>query len=606
MQLAAGTPSTITKNPTPGIVLATGDLSSRFSSGDAFESVLTAYYGQRIKPAGQAIVGNWLSACVLTRLDPAESVFRGFNGMTVLFDGYISDCISKGNYRKYPYATLIGHLYREQGERFVGSLRGSFVGLIIDRQTDSAFLFNDRQGSRPLFLRPFNDRQVLIAPQVKFLASLEPELNRLNKIAVGQFLIRGCFYSNDTLYEGIEKIPQASMLSFANGNWTLGQYWTLHFKSISNVRPDEDALIDEFDSLLCRATERLLKVAKNPILLLSGGIDSRLLLAYLLIQGVKHIPTFTYAVSGTNGDDHLVAKRTAEHSGLSHETHVIEVGDLPAWAKNEVLAVDGRVQVVDAPSNRWEYLGSKFAAFFNGDKFFGWGKSVVSVNQALDTLGWWNVDKVPRIADWIIPDELKQIRSGIAETQRSIVAHANEPDPNDLKDKIYYEERNGNMINGYSARRLWFMEQLRPLLDEDVTEFITRLPARLRQDKYLARRLMESKHASLHALGYSKRAAVPWGPRQFTKIVSHNDDLFNYIVGNLVENLDPRLSQILDSKRLRKTIVPLFKDQALPPLRKEWWTFLPGMWRFSRERYDRVGAVRGALRLLGLNLYLKE
>jgi hypothetical protein len=148
------------------------------------------------------------------------------------------------------------------------------------------------------------------------------------------------------------------------------------------------------------------------------------------------------------------------------------------------------------------------------------------------------------------------------------------------------------------------MEQARPFLDEDVIAFITGLPAEQRHEKALAWKLMQARHPALDAVPYAKRDSVPWWPPEFTRITAGNSDIYDFVVSNLVDNMHPQLREVFDRGRLAATIPALFRNQRIPRLKREWWVRLPGLWRFSRERYDKVGAVRGALRLLGLSLYL--
>jgi len=427
----------------------------------------------------------------------------------------------------------------------------------------------------------------------------------LNVCAVGQFLIRGCFYGSDTLYEGIHKFPQGNITTFTRGQLSSQQYWSFRFKESDKILPDSE-LIDEFDYLVSKATRRLLAVTHRPILLLSGGLDSRLMLAYLRKEGVSQMPALSYMVHNTDGEDHLVAKRLSDHCGLEHETYEIHEDDYRSIAQKEVLAVDGRVQVLDSPSNRWEYIGEKYDSIFIGDECFGWGRTTSNISEALDVIGWFNLDKTHRISDWLRPGARRAIYSRIKIIQDYLVSQSGETDPNNIKDKLYYTERMGNMLNGYGARRLWLMEQARPFLDEDLIEFISKLSINQRQSKSLAWKLIEARFPDLHSIPYSKRDSVPWWPPQFVRITEKNDALYDFIVSNLTDNLNPQLAELFDQKRLTKTIPVLFQNGDVPPLRRDWWARLPGLWRFSRDQYDRVGAVRSALRLLGLTLYLND
>jgi asparagine synthetase B (glutamine-hydrolysing) len=473
---------------------------------------------------------------------------------------------------------------------------------VLDAKRGQALLFNDRQGSRPLFRRISDPVSACIAPQTRFLSRIEPQSTKLNTAAIGEFLVRGCFYGTDTLFDDIEKVPQASAVVISQTGLTWGRYWNLHYGPASS--DDEDALTDEFDRLIRQATRRLLDIVGNPAVLLSGGLDSRLMLAYLLAEGATP-RCFSYTTSDGAGDDHSIAKAVADHCGLPHEIYPIPISDFERAAVKETLAADGRVQMIDAPSNRWEYIGAIHPAMFIGDECFGWQGKAHTPDEALDLVGWWNTDAAPRISDWIRREKYKDIVRGIEAKRRRLIDDAGRSDNhNDLKDWLYYSERMGNLLNGYSARRLAVAEQARPFLDEDVIDFLSKVPSHLRCDKALARKLIQSKFPSLHALPYATRTSVPWRQGEFVSHVAGNAELYEFIIANISDKLDARLAGVLDARRLKDTAIRFFGRDRLPPLKDEWWTRVPGMWRFTKAKADRVGTLRGLLRVLQLNLFL--
>jgi hypothetical protein len=241
---------------------------------------------------------------------------------------------------------------------------------------------------------------------------------------------------------------------------------------------------------------------------------------------------------------------------------------------------------------------------FIGDECFGWKGHVESRAAALDAVGWWNIDVAPRLSDWMKPHARKVIRRGIDATLSSLVEDAGQTLADDLKDKLYYVERMGNLLNGFSARRLSVAEQARPFLDEDVIEFLARVPSRLRCDKMLARKLMARKFPGLHSIPYARKTSVPWEEKEFIRLVNAEPGLKAFLIDQLTAGMDSRLAEIFDVARLGEAAKRFFNGEALPPLSREWWVHLPGGWRFTRTSDDRVGTLRSLLRVLQLNLFL--
>ena len=108
----------------------------------------------------------------------------------------------------------------------------------------------------------------------------------------------------------------------------------------------------------------------------------------------------------------------------------------------------------------------------------------------------------------------------------------------------------------------------------------------------------------LHALPYATRTSVPWRQGEFVSHVAGNTELSEFIIANISDKLEARLAGVLDARRLKDTAIRFFARDRLPSLKDEWWTRVPGMWRFTRAQADRVGTLRGLLRVLQLNLFL--
>lgn len=587
----------------PGILLATG----RFLDHGLRVAEVPACRHERLGGEGTSVhrMGDWLIAFMVPSAVTTERSTHVEPALTVLLDGYVSDvegsAITCESRKGLTDADLVAMQYQNFGIGFTNKLRGSFTALILDHARDRAFLLNDRQGSRPLFIFGEHPDGLLVAPGIRHLVQIRGKPAQLNIGAIGEFLVRGCYYGSDTVFEGIRKLPLATITTIDRPSLKTTEYWRpCYRRSGSRSIPE---VLDAFDSLAARATRRLLDRLKGPALLLSGGLDSRLMLAYANAEGPR-LPCFTYHVEGSRGDDHTIAQRVAALTGNTLSTYPIPISDYQSAALKEAIAADGRVQIIDAPSSRWDFIGSLHQSMFIGDESFGWKAHVTSPGEALDSVGWWNIDASPRISDWLRPGVRERIRAHIERCQTDLMDICSESSADDLKDHLYYRERMGNLLNGFSARRLRVAEQARPFLDEDLIDFLFTVPAELRCDKKLARLLMQTRFPEIDAIPYASKTSVPWDEADFVCIVRETPSLRDFILRNLDADLDERLAEVFDRARLAETTRKFFSGEKLPPLRSEWWTAIPGAWRLSRQKQDRVGTLRGLLRVLQINLYL--
>ncbi len=259
------------------------------------------------------------------------------NTIGVAFEGYLSDCLKQRGFadRSNP-AALIAQLYVEAGENFAIDLRGSYAVAAIDRQRRRISVITDRRASRSLFQTQLPDGTLLIAPEVQTLAQLRyPDL-KLREDALAQFLIRGGYYGQTTLFDDIHKIPHATIVTIANGTYEERPYWKLVCETRA-ARSDAE-LFEEADALLLQAARRLLAVTRRPVLSLSGGLDSRVTLAYLKRAGLDQIDTIAYGHRDIPGGDIERARQLASYADAKLAVFVLSNRDFAHHAAFSVIS----------------------------------------------------------------------------------------------------------------------------------------------------------------------------------------------------------------------------------------------------------------------------
>ncbi|MCP4275070.1 MAG: hypothetical protein GY779_01810, partial [Gammaproteobacteria bacterium] len=478
---------------------------------------------------------DWLSAVVCTRLTQEQACYTDSGGITILFDGYLSDIVGAdaGTTSCEQPARAIAELYRAHGHDAFRRLRGSYSILVLDAGNSVATIVSDRLGSRPTFYRK-TDHGVAIAPTVYALSRLTGTRADIDPSSVIEFTITGAFRGTHTLFTEICKLPQAGMLALGPQHCEkVERYWCLSFEP---QQVSQNELIDECDALLKQAVQRSMSTCTNAVLGLSGGLDSRVVLGYLRSNGYSEIPVTSFWKAGTQGDDSIVARSIGETLGLAISSFIIDLEDFADTAGEAVLKADCAAEVIDSsPLTRlWRQLGQQFDCFINGDESFGWRDATSSIPDALTKIGWFHLDQAPRVGDWIRPDIAHDLRKEIDRRLTELVVRADQTDPNDLKDKLYYEQRLGNKINAFAVHRLYAMEQARPLMDEDVIDFVSHVPRYFREDKRLLRETFRQKFPDLDRLPYSCKDSIPV-PDSFCNMIERNPKMRQFFEANLIE-----------------------------------------------------------------------
>ncbi len=315
------------------------------------------------------------------------------------------------------------------------------------------------------------------------------------------------------------------------------------------------------------------------------------------------------ACYGTDiGDDFTVARSLAKSLNLPITEFVMGENNLHDYFVDATLDSDSRAETIDTPKigKFHRALAEKYKTYINGDECFGWQGSIGSSADAFSEVGLRNFSSVRRLWDWLDYDEREKISQSIKDKLNNMIRISNETESNDLKDHLYYEQRMGNMLNAFTAQKLRFMEQARPLLDEDIIEFITQLPREMRDDKYLIRRVLETQYTNLMKIPLSTKDSIPTS-EFYTKRLQCDKELSNFLYTQFQEQFDERLKTFINIDRVVLFLESVINGKPAPQIELDWWMKLPGIWRIPRlAPRNQVSPINLLLRLTQLNIYLRS
>ncbi len=218
-----------------------------------------------------------------------------FNGTIYNYPELREELIGLGRrFRSHSDTEVIVNAYAEWGESCVERLHGMFAFAIWDRQAQTLFLARDRMGIKPLYYS-HDGRRFLFASNVQALLAAGDCDTRLDAASLHHlFTLHAVVPAPGTLFRGIRKCPPAHTLKLSPaGDLTLQRYWNLVAKRPPEPRSDEEWREAIHQSLL-QAVKKRLAIADVPVgVLLSGGLDSSLLVALLAEAGVERIRTFS-------------------------------------------------------------------------------------------------------------------------------------------------------------------------------------------------------------------------------------------------------------------------------------------------------------------------
>jgi asparagine synthase (glutamine-hydrolysing) len=213
--------------------------------------------------------------------------------------------------------------YHRWGDRFVDHLMGMFAFAIVERDSGRVLLGRDRLGIKPLYLT-VNPARIRFASSLPALLAGGDVDTRIDPVALHHYL---SFHSvvppPRTILRGVTKVPPASLVAIEpDGRTTTTTYWEPDFRRREETadwteKDWEDAVLE---SLRVAVKRRL--VADVPVgCLLSGGVDSSLIVGLLAEAGQHGLSTFSIgfeSVGGVKGDEFMYSDIVANRFGTDH------------------------------------------------------------------------------------------------------------------------------------------------------------------------------------------------------------------------------------------------------------------------------------------------
>jgi asparagine synthase (glutamine-hydrolysing) len=197
-----------------------------------------------------------------------------------------------------------------------------FAFAIWDRRSNRLMLARDRLGIKPLYYTlTANHLRFASSPQA-LLAAGEVDTT-IDPVALHhQFTLHAVVPAPHTLLTGVRKVPPAMTLSFdRSGRTAERRYWSLSAQRPEHAmdEPEWQAAIHD---ALCAAVQKRLTVADVKVgVLLSGGLDSSLLVGLLAEHGVGDLMTFSVGFEDQpeeRGHEFEYSDAVAAHFGTRH------------------------------------------------------------------------------------------------------------------------------------------------------------------------------------------------------------------------------------------------------------------------------------------------
>ncbi len=443
--------------------------------------------------------------CRLKIIDLSEASAQPFTdtalGLTIAFNG----CIY--NYQElraelrdlgYDFAStgdteVILKAWHAWGDASVSRLHGMFAFAIHDRENGRTAFVRDRFGIKPLYLAQ-------VGQSLRFASSLRALLasgdidTTIDRVALHHYMTwHAVVPPPHTIYAGVRKLPPATIRVVGSDGAIISetQYWQPDFsRTPSDAEKPFEAWRDEVLEAL-RVSVRRRMVADVPVgVLLSGGVDSSLIVGLLAEEGQRDLATYSIGFEeahGEKGDEFVYSDLIAKHYGTNHHKIFIPSSEM---LENLPFAIAAMSEPMVSYDNIGFFLLSREVSKTikvvqsgqGADEVFAgyhWYPPLVDSNDAVSDYAASFFDRThAQLAAQLQPDYLADRDESLAFVER----HFARPGADAAVDKALRLDTNVMLVDDPVKRvdnmtMAWGLEARVPFLDHELVELAGRIPA---------------------------------------------------------------------------------------------------------------------------------
>jgi asparagine synthase (glutamine-hydrolysing) len=243
-----------------------------------------------------------------------------FNGELYNFRSLRKELEGMGHrFRTSSDTEVLLEAYVRWGPTCLERFHGMFALAIYDTQVREVFLARDRTGIKPLYYH-WGPSGFLFGSEIKAILKVPSVPRRLNYQALADFVVLGYPLAPKTMFLDLSELEPGTWLRVSREGIEKRRFWS--WRQLPNGL-DEPAASEQTQAALTESLQEHL-VSDVPIgVLLSGGIDSSLLVAFLAKELREDVETFTVSFAEAGYDESRYANLVARSLGVRHQQIVL-------------------------------------------------------------------------------------------------------------------------------------------------------------------------------------------------------------------------------------------------------------------------------------------
>ena len=403
-----------------------------------------------------------------------------FNDIFVWLDGEFFDVNSTSKQTcDQSDAEVLARLFCECKRRgdfdLLKQIDGIYSAVVFDRDRREVSLVTDRYGLRHLYFTQIKGALAWSSETKAFLGhpDFRPTIDRQ---AVNEFFAIGQLLENRTWFDDVSLVPSGTVVTFDldSERLTKSQYWWWDQIAPFEGKLDENEIIDELGRIFSKSVERRLNDPSQIGITLSGGLDSRAMLAAMADHYSDPIHVLTFGASGC--EDERIAKMAAAKCDAVH--HFVEINE-DNWLSPRIAGVwntDGHMDLMHmhglAVSEFMRDICEINLSGFSGDAILG--GSFFRVLDDLDS-----------------PIDRKKAAKAFHCSEEIFDEQDIEKFRTARKGDFYLLQNRVRRFTAAGTKQLAIStEQRKPFFDNQLMEFAYSLPDKLRFNSYIYKKML--------------------------------------------------------------------------------------------------------------------
>ena len=238
-----------------------------------------------------------------------------FNGEIYNFHALRKTLEQRGHvFRTHSDTEVLLEAYSEWGVDALSRFDGMFAFAIFDNEEGSLLVARDRVGIKPFYYH-WNNGRFAFASEIKSLFKVPGMPRCLDYRALADYLTLGYPMAPTTFFSDVRELRPGHWLKLCGDKLREDCYWS--WRREEQDWSEEESLAKAKDVLMTTLEEHM--IADVPIgALLSGGIDSSLLVSLLAKELGVRVETFTVSFGDRDYDESAYAAVVAKHFQLVH------------------------------------------------------------------------------------------------------------------------------------------------------------------------------------------------------------------------------------------------------------------------------------------------